>query len=36
MYLSDGKVKLSFYKPGKAQSDITAGEAKRRRKQFLK
>ncbi|KAF7250608.1 Contactin-associated protein-like 4 [Varanus komodoensis] len=25
MYLSDGKVKLSFYKPGKAQSDITAG-----------
>ncbi|XP_007442803.1 contactin-associated protein-like 4, partial [Python bivittatus] len=23
MYLSDGKVKLSFYKPGKAQSDIT-------------
>ncbi|KAM6469907.1 contactin-associated protein-like 4 isoform 1-T1 [Liasis olivaceus] len=25
MYLSDGKVKLSFYKPGKAQSDITTG-----------
>ncbi|XP_061482188.1 contactin-associated protein-like 4 [Rhineura floridana] len=25
MYLSDGKVKLSIYKPGKAQSDITAG-----------
>ncbi|KAJ7335611.1 hypothetical protein JRQ81_013552 [Phrynocephalus forsythii] len=25
MYLSDGKVKLSFYKPGKGQSDITAG-----------
>ncbi|XP_077200637.1 contactin-associated protein-like 4 [Paroedura picta] len=25
LYLSDGKVKLSIYKPGKAQSDITAG-----------
>nr|XP_034955725.1 contactin-associated protein-like 4 [Zootoca vivipara] len=25
MYLSDGKVKLSLYKPGKTQSDITAG-----------
>ncbi|KAM7166544.1 contactin-associated protein-like 4 [Macrochelys suwanniensis] len=25
LYLSDGKVKMSIYKPGKAQSDITAG-----------
>uniref|UniRef100_A0A674JGK1 Contactin associated protein family member 4 n=1 Tax=Terrapene triunguis TaxID=2587831 RepID=A0A674JGK1_9SAUR len=25
LYLSDGKVKMSTYKPGKAQSDITAG-----------
>ncbi|XP_053153572.1 contactin-associated protein-like 4 isoform X2 [Hemicordylus capensis] len=25
VYLSNGKVKLSLYKPGKAQSDITAG-----------
>uniref|UniRef100_A0ABM5FST3 Contactin-associated protein-like 4 isoform X2 n=1 Tax=Pogona vitticeps TaxID=103695 RepID=A0ABM5FST3_9SAUR len=25
MYLSDGKVKLSLYKPGKGQTDITAG-----------
>ncbi|XP_067425303.1 contactin-associated protein-like 4 isoform X2 [Emydura macquarii macquarii] len=25
LYLSDGKVKMSLYKPGKAQSDITAG-----------
>uniref|UniRef100_A0A8C8RUE8 Contactin associated protein family member 4 n=1 Tax=Pelusios castaneus TaxID=367368 RepID=A0A8C8RUE8_9SAUR len=25
LYLSDGKVKMSLYKPGKAQTDITAG-----------
>uniref|UniRef100_A0A8C4VP48 Contactin associated protein family member 4 n=1 Tax=Gopherus evgoodei TaxID=1825980 RepID=A0A8C4VP48_9SAUR len=25
LYLSDGKVKMSIYKPGKSQSDITAG-----------
>lgn len=28
MYLNDGKVKVSLYKPGKAQSDITAGNTK--------
>lgn len=28
LYLSDGKVKMSIYKPGKAQSDITAGNRK--------
>lgn len=25
LYLSDGKVKMSLYKPGKPQSDISAG-----------